>query len=265
MDFAKQIKSFFKNLLASLADVVFRLQGLMLPDYITPRHRIDLLFFGNEQDVVNVMKRKLKSGMRVLDVGANIGLITRICAKIVTNTGHVVAFEPDPYTRKYLDHNLKDYSNVTVSSIALSDENTKTAFNIHPISGTSNSLIAFDDPKEIIEVDCMTVDSYLKHHPAFAPNIVKIDVEGAELRVLAGMRETLAMIPDLILVIEYCPENLAKGGITPEQYYAMLDEVGLCAEIIRKDGSTEPLADLADLTSKLGSEIYCNLLCYRKS
>ncbi len=259
------MKRLIKSILTLVADTFFTLRGLRFPDYIQPRHRIDLLFFGNEQDVARLMKRRLKPQMCVLDVGANVGLITLICAGKVGKDGRVVAFEPDPHTREFLQHNVKSFANVTVSAVALSDENSKAKFHLHPQSGTSNSLVAIEGAKEIVEVECMTMDSFLAANPTLSPNCIKIDVEGAELKVLAGMRQTLERFPGLLVVIEFCPDNLKNGGQTSIDYYSLLEELDFGVEIIEKNGKTTPVSCLTDLLAKLGDKIYCNLLCQRKS
>lgn len=258
------MKQTIKTIVAGIANWLHDLRGYRFPDYFCERDRLQVLLFGIEPDISRLFKKRLQEGMTMLDVGGNVGLICRLCAKKIGKTGKIITFEPDPYTRSFLEHNVKNQQNITVSPIALSDEDTTAQFHIHPMSGTSNSLIAFEGAARVFDVECKKIDTFIKENPGVKPDFIKIDVEGAELKVLGGMRETVANLPNLKIVIEYCPENLANGDITPQQYYAMLEELGLCSEIIRKDGSTEILTGLADLNSKLGSEIYCNLLCYRK-
>jgi FkbM family methyltransferase len=259
------IKSLIKKSLGMVADTVFRHRGWMFPDYVNLSHRINLLLFGNEQDVVRLMKRRLRPGMCVLDVGANVGWISRVCAEKVGTTGRVVAFEPDPYTRGFLEHNVKRHPNISISTIALSDVNEVSQLHIHPHSGTSNSLINFDPNALTVDVECKTIDTFLDENPDVIPNCIKIDVEGAEPKVMNGMTRTAARIPGLFLVIEFCPENLANGGYATADYYSLLKSLGMSVEIIGKDGRTQPVRDLDELMLKLGDSVYCNLLCCRNS
>jgi FkbM family methyltransferase len=259
------MKQIIKTIFAGIANSLNEMRGYRFPDYFCERDRVQVLLFGIEPDISHLFKKQLKEGMTMLDVGGNVGLICRLCAKKVGRTGKIVTFEPDPYTRGFLEHNVKDQGNVIVSPIALSNEDTMAKFHLHPQSGTSNSLVAFDGAKEIVDVECKKIDTYLSENPGLKPDYIKIDVEGAELKVLGGMREAIKNFPDLKIVIEYCPENLANAGVTPDDYYSFLDNLGLASEIIRKDGSTQPISDLTDLIAKLGTDVYCNLLCYRKS
>lgn len=258
------MKQFVKTLVVRIADAINAMRGYRLPAYFCERDRVQVLLFGIEPDVSKILKKRLKQGMTVLDVGGNVGLICRICAKHVGKTGQVWTFEPDPYTRSFLEHNVQKCPNVTVSPIALSDENTSAKLHIHPGSGTSNSLLAFEASSHAVDVECMTMDSFLDHHPTVQPDCIKIDVEGAEPKVLSGMRKTINRFPALFLIIEFCPQNLANGGYSPNDYFSLLEDLGLSSEIIRNDGKSEPVGNLEELMGKLNAEIYCNLLCYRK-
>ncbi len=258
------IKQIVKVTLARIADFLNLLRGYRLPAYFLERDRIDVLLFGIEPDVSKILKRKLRKGMTVLDVGGNVGLICRICASRVGRSGHVWSFEPDPYTRGFLEYNVRRCANVSISPIALSDANMTAKLHIHPRSGTSNSLLEFAASEEAVDVECMTLDSFLAQHPEIRPDCVKIDVEGAEPKVLAGMRKTLQRYPDLFLVIEFCPANLANGGCSPQAYCALLESMGLGMEIIHKDGRSTAVDGVDDLLAKLGGEIYCNLVCQKQ-
>jgi hypothetical protein len=75
------------------------------------------------------------------------------------------------------------------------------------------------------------------------------------------MRDTVLRFLSLWIVIEFCPENLSNGGYSSEDFYSMLTSMNLFIEIIQKDGSTVIVSSFNDLMSKLGDEVYCNLLC----
>ncbi|MFN4873342.1 MAG: FkbM family methyltransferase [Akkermansiaceae bacterium] len=254
-----------KSCLAKVADYLNILRGYKFPDYFCERDRVKVLLFGIEPDVSKILKKKIKQGMTAIDIGGNVGLITRICAKRVGKNGHVWVFEPDPKTREFLNYNVRKCPNVKVSPIAISDENGKADLNIHPGSGTANSLVTFEAASHAIEVECMTLDTFLDQHPQISPDCIKIDVEGAELKVLAGMKETIKRFPSLFIIIEFCPHNLENGGYTSADYYNMLNALSLSLEIIYESGETSVINNLEDLINNLGDATYCNLLCYRKA
>jgi FkbM family methyltransferase len=177
----------------------------------------------------------------------------------------VWTFEPDPITREFLDYNVRKCGNVEVSPIAISDENGKANLNIHPGSGTANSLVHFEASSNAIEVECMTLDSFLDQRPHLRPDCIKIDVEGAEPKVLMGMKRTMEQFPTCFVIIEFCPLNLANGGYTPQDYFELIKSLGLVIDMIDSHGATSPVTSFEDLMNGLGKEVYCNLLCYRKS
>ena len=257
------MKKILKYLVANLANFINGLLGYRFPDYFCERDRVYVLLFGIEPDISKLLKRKLKPGMTVLDVGSNVGLITRLCSRIVSATGHVWAFEPDPYTRNFLDHNVSRCNNVTVSPIGLYDKNSSENFYIHPGSGTSNSLLAFEAASHSIVVECMTLDTFLNQHPHISPNCIKIDVEGAEIKVLAGMKNTIERFSSLFLIIEFCPQNLANGGYTTHDFFDILKSLNLNIQYIQTNGETKVISTHQELMNELGSAIYCNLLCHR--
>jgi FkbM family methyltransferase len=255
------VKKFLKRLIAQIANLTFRLRGLSLPDYFDDRDRITLLVRGIEHDVINASRMYLKPGMVVLDIGANVGLMARVFARSVGKQGKVIAFEPDPQTMIFLRHNIRSLSQVELSTTALSDENTVAKLHLNPRSGTSNSLIANQAAFDSVDVTCTTLDTFLTGRPLLKPDFIKIDVEGAELKVFAGMKETLARFPQLRIVVEFCPGNLSNANCSTREYYDVLAGYGLKTAILRNSGPPVAVRDHDDLIHQMGSESYVNLVC----
>ena len=258
------MKKFVKALVTGIANMTFVLRGLKFPGYFEDSDRIVVMLHGIEHDVIHAARLYLKPGMVVLDIGANVGLMTRVFAGAVGKCGQVIAFEPDPTTMSYLRHNVKSLSQVECSATALSNENTVAKLHLNPRSGTSNSLIANEAAKNSVDVVCITLDSFLAERGMLKPDFIKIDVEGAEPKVFAGMTETLARCPDLLLVVEFCPANLANAGCSTQEFHAMLTQHGLQIAILRNSGQPVEVSDHAGLIRELGSEEYVNLVCRRR-
>lgn len=68
--------------------------------------------------------------------------------------------------------------------------------------------------------------------PAKRLDVVKIDVEGAELDVLAGMKGVIAKNPDLAILAEFGPEHLARVGQTPTQWFKAFGDAGFTPYMI---------------------------------
>ena len=246
-----------------MSDATTVLFGLRFPPYFTHRDKWKVIFVGIEPDLLAFIKLRVKPGMTVLDIGGSVGLLCRAFSKAVGPQGRVWSFEPDPSTRPYLEHNVRSCSNARVSSLAICERSGHSDLFIHPLSGTGNSLLPLAVAQNSVRVPCCTLDAFLVANRDIQPDIVKIDVEGAEPQVLCGMQETIRRFPDIIIVIEFCPDNLAAGGVSPGLFYKMLADSGLQVELILVNGNTVSVAGIDDLLSRLGSAKYCNLLCRR--
>jgi FkbM family methyltransferase len=142
----------------------------------------------------------------VWDVGGNMGLFC-FPAALKARAGHVYTFEPDVDLACNLIRSLarNPALNVTVSSVALSDADGITSFLIAAHGRARNKLDGagpwHDDlfvASEKRSVASLRLDTAAKSFPL--PNIIKIDVEGAEMKVLEGGRETIARARPVILV-----------------------------------------------------------------
>lgn len=147
--------------------------------------------------VSEILWRLIEPGDHVVDVGANIGTLTGIMAWRTGPNGKVTAFEPHPETRAILEESVTRWrelrcADVTVFPYALSATCGK-GYLEEPPQFTSNSGVACLTDREKgdsgHEVEVRTFDSLLSRSERF--KIVKIDVEGHEDDVVAGMIATL--------------------------------------------------------------------------
>jgi hypothetical protein len=82
--------------------------------------------------------------------------------------------------------------------------------------------------RQSVRVVVLTLDDYLSQHDISRVDMVKIDVQGAEMGVLAGMKKTLLSNPHLLLFTEFWPHGLRRFGVEPQTLLNFLvDEVGL--------------------------------------
>ena len=253
-----------RKAIALTADILGHFRGYRFPNYFTGRDRLRVLLFGIEPDLRRFIRRNVRRGMTVLDIGGNVGLICRIFATTVGSQGRVLSFEPDPYTRRFLEHNVQRFRNTTVFPIAISDANKVANLYLHPGSGTANSLLAISEATESVQVQCSTLDKFLEVEATVRPDIIKIDVEGAEPEVFSGMINTIRQFPQIMIITEFCPANLANGRHSPSDFLRQLLNLGLSVEIILKNGHTRPVSNCAELLTILNGDIYCNLVCRSK-
>jgi FkbM family methyltransferase len=148
----------------------------------------------------------LNEGDAALDIGAHSGVYTILMAARCGHTGQVVAFEPDPYARELLAKNVAlnpEIKGPTVEGCACSDEiGEGTLFSRGGNSQSSlvRSAVEFSPAhhSEEIWVPTVTLDSYISEHHLRVPRCVKIDAEGAEIRILKGATQLLASDADIV-------------------------------------------------------------------
>lgn len=143
----------------------------------------------------------LRPGNVLFDVGGHIGYFSLIAASIVRPSGVVVAFEPAPVNIPQFERNLALNPDlaaiVRLEKRAVSDVSGIVAF-----EGGDNSYVghlASDTSTSIVEVPSTTIDEY-RAMSGLTPDFVKIDAEGAEIRIFEGMSRTLAEVRPPLLV-----------------------------------------------------------------
>jgi FkbM family methyltransferase len=152
--------------------------------------------------------RTLRPGMTVVDGGAHLGLYTVLGARGVGPAGRVLAFEPDPYNLRALEANTGGLANVVLSSKALAEGPGEATF--HRSSGTiGSSLLARDSDIGADTAELTSIDDELAG-VELRSLVIKLNVEGAEPRVLEGARETLARCADTTLFVEISPDLLGE-------------------------------------------------------
>jgi len=172
--------------------------GLDLSDWISQ----DIYLCGEFEPTTSaIVKSILRPGDLVVDVGANIGYFSLLFAHIVGPDGAVLAYEPVPALSKQLTRNLElnQIKNVTVSNIALSDHRGAATFYVGRVSNTgASSLRPMKDSQSSFDVELAPFDELVDCPTAVS--LIKIDVEGAELKVLRGMEKTLRQTQPHLLV-----------------------------------------------------------------
>lgn len=155
----------------------------------------DYAFGTNELPVQHALADKLKLGDVFYDIGANVGFFTVIAAKLVGEKGFVYAFEPVPENVTCIQSNIKsnNFSNVNLDTRAVSSHTGKGELILADYSGGATLSEADKPPdmKGVIPVDLVSIDDLMADHKMRPPSLVKIDVEGAELSVLLGMKQTI--------------------------------------------------------------------------
>ena len=172
-----------------------------------------------ELDTYRTLARLVRPGHHVVDCGANVGYFTLQAARLAGPIGRVDAFEPDPLNRQRLEQNLAANAmadRVKVHAVALSDEDAWATL-YHPTEGARNhgesSLFApeGDQPADAFSVPTARLDAVLDR----TPDVIKMDIEGAELAALRGATGLLAAPGAPQWIIEHNVDSARAAGHRP--------------------------------------------------
>jgi FkbM family methyltransferase len=166
------------------------------------------------------------SGATFWDVGANIGAYTWQCA-VVRPDFEIVSFEPDAKNLQCLHRTSRAWNlpRHTIMPQAVAEKAARASFAPDDIAGATGTLevtdqtfnaVHYGSSSRLIEVDTISLDEFLRtgHHP---PAIIKIDVEGAELRVLKGA---------VVLIGEHRPVLFLEIFSHRHEIFSFLKEFG---------------------------------------
>jgi FkbM family methyltransferase len=181
----------------------------------------------HEPSTEKFIMEHLKKGSAFLDIGANLGYFSLLAA--YSGQSNVVAFEPQDRIAKLLSKSV-DYNRlaglVRVESIALSDEFGTMKMSSCPGNSGHAQLVNETDPNAQEErVPVMPLDEWVKTNPLGKVSVCKIDTEGAEFKVLCGMKRLLERDAPA-LVVEIIEEHLVEFKSTTAQILKFLEEKG---------------------------------------
>jgi FkbM family methyltransferase len=190
--------------------------------------------FGGEEEFVLMILDELRPGDTLYDIGACVGMVTIHAAK---RGATVVAFEPDPGYAQRLATNLAlNGTSVQVIRWAVSDTSGETILFTDGAGGVSPSLRQ-QGTRDRVTVRTHSIDAALKAGEIQPPEVVKIDIEGAEILALRGMSVLLSspQAPRTIF-LELHPDRLPDFGSSSHEVRAMLESAGyvLHYERVRK-------------------------------
>jgi FkbM family methyltransferase len=157
---------------------------------------IEVMNFGSYEKSETIVMDALLEGLEyIIDIGANIGWHTIRFAKR-DSSAKIFSFEPMPISYSFLKKNIAEnlvIERVTCYNYGLSDKNANVKLFISPGQGTNASIKNVSASKKSKLVDCqmITLDEWVLNHQIY-PDFIKCDVEGAELLVFRGGKQTLS-------------------------------------------------------------------------
>jgi FkbM family methyltransferase len=180
--------------------------------------------------------RHLRPGLTAYDVGANVGFYTLLFSRLVGDPGAVHAFEPLPRNVEYLERHvaLNGAANVRIHPVAVGRSRGTAAFEPARHASMGRLVTSPSASTRPVPVVCLDDVVYADGQPP--PDLVKMDVEGGEADVLAGMRRLLAeKRPTLLVALHGTDQWTRCRGLFDEAGYGIRD---LAGEVV--DPASEP-------------------------
>lgn len=196
----------------------------------------------HERALTEVFRQVVKPGDTVFDVGANLGLHSLTFSKLAQ---YVVAFEPNRALLPNLRRTMAHLPNVMLQEICLSESDGTVEFHVSEWDHMLGSLANWTgQPTKTIAVPARSLDSLIAEGAVPKPQVLKVDVEGAELLVFRGAEQLLSG-PNAPRAIVFEELNSAsrKLGIADGAAAEFIRERGYSLYVITDDG-LQPFTDV---------------------
>ena len=197
-----------------------------------------------EQDVSALFEKLLKPGDVFLDIGASYGFYSLLASRIVGPGGLIHAFEPNPRVFRLLCdtfhlNGMWNRGSAFAHEHAVADQKGQRNFRFregHLAQGSAFKHEGRRGQFVDVEVSVVTLDEFL---PEIVPDVVKIDTEGADARVLFGMRQIIERSANLQIIYEFTPLLIAEF-LPLTEFFDFVEACKLNMYLIGRAGALEP-------------------------
>jgi len=209
-----------------------------------------------DEGTINYLKSHLPENGVFIDIGANVGTFTLVGAKLARH-GMVHAFEPSEYHFQRLSRNIamNGFKNVHLNKLGLFDKDTEASLFLPMKAGKMSNTGAASlfrhgqDVSDTVErVRLIRLDDYVETHGLERIDLIKVDIEGAELNALGGARTSLKKFRPIVLM-ELDVDILERAGYTPSQVFDFWKDMDYRVQHIHNSGDTRGISDESELSA----------------
>jgi FkbM family methyltransferase len=230
-----------------------RLRGRSLPDAVEIGTDVGSLLYPADCQMITpevarehrwdpwdaeALKKELRPGMHVLNLGAHIGYFALLAARAVGPGGKVTAIEAEPGNFALLAENVRrsKLGNIRVVHAAVSDRPGTLEMSLSPTNTGDHRAYAHEGATETVTVPAVTVDSVLE--PDERIDFVFADIQGTEHVAMAGMSETVTRShPPMLL--EFWPQGIREYGDDPASVLRTYRGLGYEFDVVGREVGTD--------------------------
>jgi FkbM family methyltransferase len=201
----------------------------------TSRYRFEVAVGWWDWSTVKWCRRLIRPGMHVLDVGAHIGYYTRLFGRLVGQSGRVVAYEPFVENFSVLKHNTSDRVPCLLDLFNLAVARSASKVDLYVSPGHSNHSLysSFIGSNESVGVQSVSLDTHLQSIGFAGVDLIKIDIEGAEVEALEGATDTLRDQAQTAMIVELNPPALRAAGSSASDLVSVVRSYGYDPYVIQ--------------------------------
>ena len=221
-----------------------------------------------EFGMTQLIKRIVKKGWVICEVGAYIGDHTPLFSNLTGVGGKVVSIEPQPLHFGLLQKNIELNKLTNVIAVKAAISNTVGASTLYiPLNFSIDGRMyrVNDVARRKQKTETETIDHLLGHYKSV--NLIKMDIQGWEEKALEGAVKTISKNPKLCLIIELWPKGLKEAGADPLKFLKSLENQGFNIYLINElKGSLKQMFDLPKLINETDAGIggFVDLICSRQ-
>ncbi len=203
------------------------------------------LFGSYELPTVRFIERFVQPNFVLIDVGAQIGYLTLVMATSANRSARVISFEPQSSNVERFQENMRlnNVTNVELITAAVSSASGTIRLYLSTDNNAGTHSTISSDPNvgaDFEEVPATTLDETVDAMGLSAVDLVKVDVEGAELEVIEGAINTIASLKPTF-IIELSEAIQQSRGYSTVQFKSMMSANGYASYLIRDNGTLEPV------------------------
>jgi len=185
------------------------------------------------------LARHVAAGMTAVDVGAHLGAYTLALAHAVGASGQVVALEPDAHNFDLLTRAAPRwrFPHVDTRSLAAADYSGWVTLHRSATDPGDHRIVPVEPERKRVTVRALRLDEVLAD--AARVDVIKLAVQGAEVLVLRGARQTLTRCREVRLLCAVAPALLERTGASAAALFEPLAELGLLPHLLLANGDAE--------------------------